>query len=194
MRRRLVLWSGLSVAILLVIGGGWLVSLPSAPAAAKAPPVPQAEVDATLVALKPPKRARPVVAIIGINDGTETTDYLMPYGILRRADIADVTALATSPGPVTLYPALKVQPDATIADFDARHPDGADYVIVPAMRRAATDLSHVTISCAASGERTISPPATTTVSNGPPPSARAVSVTPEELATAPSPGAISCRS
>lgn len=135
MRRRWVLWSGLSVAILPVIGGGWLVSLPSAPAAAKAPPVPQAEVDATLVALKPPKRARPVVAIIGINDGTETTDYLMPYGILRRADIADVMALATSPGPVTLYPALKVQPDATIADFDARHPDGADYVIVPAMHR-----------------------------------------------------------
>lgn len=135
MRRRLVLWSGLCLAILLAIGGGWIVSLPSAPAAAKAPPVPQAEVDATLAALKPPKRTRPVVAIIGINDGTETTDYLMPYGILRRADIADVTALATLPGPLTLYPALKVQPDATIADFDTRHPDGADYVIVPAMHR-----------------------------------------------------------
>jgi putative intracellular protease/amidase len=135
MRRRLVLWSGLSVAILLAIGAGWMVSLPSAPAAARTQPVPQAEVDATLAALKPPKRTRPVIAIIGINDGTETTDYLMPYGILRRADIADVTALATSPGPVTLYPALKVEPDGTIADFDARHPEGADYVIVPAMHR-----------------------------------------------------------
>lgn len=139
MRRRLVLWSSLSVAILLAIGGGWIVSLPSAPAAARIPPIPQAEVDATLAALKPPQRTdsrrRPVVAIIGINDGTETTDYLMPYGILRRAEVADVVALATSPGPVTLYPALKVQPDATVADFDARHPDGADYVIVPAMHR-----------------------------------------------------------
>lgn len=135
MRRRLVLWSGLSVAILLAIGAGWMVSLPSAPAAARTQPVPQAEVDATLAALKPPKRTRPVIAIIGINDGTETTDYLMPYGILRRADIADVTALATSPGLVTLYPALKVEPDGTIADFDARHPEGADYVIVPAMHR-----------------------------------------------------------
>jgi putative intracellular protease/amidase len=30
---------------------------------------------------------------------------------------------------------LKVEPDATTAQFDAQHPDGADYVIVPAMSR-----------------------------------------------------------
>ena len=30
--------------------------------------------------------------------------------ILRRADVADVVALATKPGPVQLYPALKVEP------------------------------------------------------------------------------------
>ena len=36
---------------------------------------------------------------------------------------------------MTLFPALKVEPQATIAEFDARHPDGADYVIVPAMSR-----------------------------------------------------------
>ena len=85
--------------------------------------------------MKPPKRQRPLIAIVGINDATETTDYLMPYGILRRADVADVVALATEPGPVTLFPALKVEPQATVADFDARHPEGADYVIVPAMSR-----------------------------------------------------------
>ena len=34
-----------------------------------------------------------------------------------------------------LYPALTVEPDVTVAEFDARHPDGADYVIVPAMSR-----------------------------------------------------------
>ena len=59
----------------------------------------------------------------------------MPYGILRRADVADVVLLATQRGPVTLFPALKVQPNATVAEFDDRHPDGADYVIVPAMSR-----------------------------------------------------------
>src|SRR5690606_727210 len=61
--------------------------------------------------------------------------YLMPYGILRRADVADVVAAATSSGPVTLYPALKVEPQATVAAFDAHYPEGADYVIVPAMHR-----------------------------------------------------------
>ena len=34
-----------------------------------------------------------------------------------------------------LYPALEVEPHATIATFDVQHPDGADYVIVPAMSR-----------------------------------------------------------
>jgi len=34
-----------------------------------------------------------------------------------------------------LFPALKVEPQATVVDFDTRHPHGADYVIVPAMSR-----------------------------------------------------------
>jgi putative intracellular protease/amidase len=46
-----------------------------------------------------------------------------------------VVMLATGEGPVQLYPALKVEPDSTIAAFDAAHPEGADYVIVPAMSR-----------------------------------------------------------
>jgi putative intracellular protease/amidase len=113
----------------------WLLRLPPEAAAATAPPVPAEERRATIAALKPPKRERPLIAIVGINDATETTDYLMPYGILRRADVADVTLLATEAGPVELYPALRVDPDETIAAFDARNPDGADYVIVPAMSR-----------------------------------------------------------
>jgi len=59
----------------------------------------------------------------------------VPVGILRRANVADVVMLATGPGPVQLYPALKVEPDATVTGFDAAHPGGADYVIVPAMSR-----------------------------------------------------------
>src|SRR3546814_9084266 len=83
-----------------------------------------------LEALKPPKRRRPIVVVIGLNDATETTDYLVPTGILRRADIADVLMLAADPGPVHLYPALNaVAPDATIAEFDAAHPGGAEYEI-----------------------------------------------------------------
>jgi putative intracellular protease/amidase len=136
MKKRLVLWSGLGVAALLAtIGMAWVLSLPPSPDVGAAPPIAKEEADAMLAALKPPKRQRPLIAIVGINDATETTDYLMPYGILQRADVADVVALATKPGPVTLYPAFKVVPDMTVADFDTRHPDGADYVIVPAMSR-----------------------------------------------------------
>ncbi|WP_407189134.1 DJ-1/PfpI family protein [Bradyrhizobium centrosematis] len=123
------------MALLVAIGGTWLYLLPGSPARGAAPAISKDESEATLAALKPPKRKRPLIAIVGINDMSETTDYLMPYGILARADIADVLTLATQPGPVALYPALRVQPHATIAEFDAAHPDGADYVIVPAMSR-----------------------------------------------------------
>ncbi|MCP4619152.1 MAG: transcriptional regulator [Bradyrhizobium sp.] len=133
---RLVLWCGFGAAALFaIIMAGWIFSLPAQVPAAAAPPIGREEVDSTLAALKPPKRQRPLVAIVGINESSETTDYLMPYGILKHADIADVMTLATQPGPMTLFPVLKVEPDATTAAFDARHPDGADYVIVPAMSR-----------------------------------------------------------
>jgi putative intracellular protease/amidase len=136
MKSRRLLWSALGAFVFLIaIGGVWILSLPPAPSVAAPPPIAQDERDATIAALKPPKRQRPLIAIIGSNDATETTDYLMPYGILTRADVADVVTLATAPGPMTLFPALKVEPQATIAEFDARHPDGADYVIVPAMSR-----------------------------------------------------------
>lgn len=136
MKHPTVLWGALAAVVLaLLIGAGWVASLPPSPRHLAAQPVEPSQTSTTLAALAPPQRARPLVAIIGINDATETTDYLMPYGILRRADVADVVALATGPGPVKLYPALNVEADATVAQFDARHAEGADYVIVPAMSR-----------------------------------------------------------
>jgi putative intracellular protease/amidase len=136
MTRQLVVRGGAGAIVLALAGfAGWILFLPAAPAAAAAPSMDSGEAEAIIGALKPPKRQRPVVAVIGINDATETTDYLMPTGILRRADVAHVITLGTNPGAVVLYPALTVQPDATVAEFDKRYPDGADYVIVPAMNR-----------------------------------------------------------
>ncbi|GGB60877.1 transcriptional regulator [Tistrella bauzanensis] len=136
MRTSMIIRGGIAVVLLALAGfAGWVFSLPSTPAAAEAPAVPPAERDAMLASLKPGARDRPVVAVVGLNDATETTDYLVPTGILRRADIARVMMLSTGPGPVRLYPALTVEPDATLAAFDATHPGGADYVIVPAMSR-----------------------------------------------------------
>lgn len=136
MPMRYLIWAGLALIILPVAGVGlWLTTLPAAPTTFAPPPIPQAETEAMLAALKPPKRPRPLVAVVGLNDATETADYLMPTGILRRADIADVVMLSTAPGPVKLYPALTVEADTTIEAFDAQHPEGSDYVIVPAMSR-----------------------------------------------------------
>lgn len=81
-------------------------------------------------------RQRPVVAIVGENYYTELTDYVLPYGILSASGVADVLALATQSGPIRMFPApLRIQPQATTAAFDARYPQGADYVIVPAVHR-----------------------------------------------------------
>ena len=132
---RQFLWVGFTLLALSLAGATlWLFSLPM-PVMAQAQAVSETERQAMLTALQPPKRARPLVAVVGLNEATETTDYLLTAGTLRRADVADVFLLATGPGPVQLYPALAVHADQTVADFDARYPDGADYVIVPAMSR-----------------------------------------------------------
>lgn len=123
------------VALVLVVGVGWILLLPPPATTSSAPSIPADETEAALNALRPSKRPRPVIAIVGANGGTEMTDYLMPYGILRRADVAEIVALGTSPGPLRLYPAFRVQPQGTTAEFDAQHPEGADYIIVPAMSR-----------------------------------------------------------
>jgi putative intracellular protease/amidase len=134
MRRHPILTAGAAALLALAVGAAWFVlrlpaSLPPVDVAVVAPD----EHAQAIAAMKPPKRARPVIAVLGDNDGSETTDYLVPYGVLRQSGVADLVALATQPGPLTLMPALTIQPQATVADFDARHPDGADYVIVPAM-------------------------------------------------------------
>lgn len=109
------------------------VMLPGSREAKALPTISVEEQAATLSALKPPKRERPIVAIIGANGGTETTDYLLPYGVLKRSGVVDVVAVATEAGPMRMMPSLTIVPDATVAEFDQRTPDGADYVIVPAL-------------------------------------------------------------
>lgn len=88
----------------------------------------------TIEALKPPKRQRPAIAILALNEGTEVSDFFSTYGVLAESGVADVTVVAERPDPIRLYPgSLKVEPQATTAQFDASHPEGADYVVIPAM-------------------------------------------------------------
>lgn len=106
-------------------------ALPSGPTAAA--PVAEAHSPDRLQ-LPAPKagRARPLVAVVAGNDGAETTDFAIPYGVLKDSGVADVVSLSTRPGPVQLKMALRIQADETLAQFDAREPAGADVVIVPA--------------------------------------------------------------
>jgi putative intracellular protease/amidase len=113
-----------------------LTACAGAPRPSPQPPPDQAEEAATLQALRPPKRTgRPLVAVVGASEGSETTDYLVPYAVLQQSGVADVVALGTRAGPLTLMPALTIEPQATTTGFDALHPDGADYVFVPALHR-----------------------------------------------------------
>jgi transcriptional regulator GlxA family with amidase domain len=76
-------------------------------------------------------RVHPVIAVIGDNEATEVTDYVVPYGILAESGVAEVIALSTGSGPIQMKPALRFRVQATISEFDARFPAGADYVVVP---------------------------------------------------------------
>lgn len=77
--------------------------------------------------------ARPLVAVVGYNAGTELTDFVIPYAVLQRSGAVETLAVSVLPGPMTMRPALHLRPDADIQAFDTRFPEGADYVIVPAM-------------------------------------------------------------
>lgn len=112
---------------------GCKANVPPPPAKAD-PALSEHQAHAFIEALKPRRPGRPTVAVLALNEGTETTDFLLPHALLRRADIADVQAVAPRSGRVTLYPALQVEGAQDLASFDRRHPSGADYVIVPAMQ------------------------------------------------------------
>jgi putative intracellular protease/amidase len=141
-RRRVLLGLAAAVALLamatpiLLAPGSHPVTLPPLPA------IDAAEHARTIAAMRPPKRERPIIAIFALNEATEVTDFLVPYGVLQRAAVADVTVVAERVVPVPLYPfsrlgrgpeLLRFEPQSTTRAFDERYPDGADYVVVPAI-------------------------------------------------------------
>ncbi|MGD1897737.1 MAG: DJ-1/PfpI family protein [Phormidesmis sp.] len=82
-------------------------------------------------------RAKPVIAVVGENRATELTDYVVPYGVLSESGVAQVWAIATQKGPIQMFPSsLKIEPQATVAEFDRQFPEGADYVVMPAVARS----------------------------------------------------------
>lgn len=136
MRRKWV-YIVLGCAAVLVTGA----SVALAPGAAPQPSpaamvVSPAEQAAAIQALAPARAtaSRPVIALVALNEGTEVADLLVAYGILQRADVADVTLVAPRMEKVRLYPPeFHLLPEASMASFDTQHPEGADYIVVPAM-------------------------------------------------------------
>lgn len=140
MRKRTAAISIAAAALLLA-----LIAAPImlAPTRQVLQPQPIAAVDSseharTIAAMRPrdggPKRDRPAIAIVTLNDATEVADLLVAYGVLEQADVADVTVVAERAAPVRLYPGgLQIEPQATMRAFDQRFSDGADYVVVPAL-------------------------------------------------------------
>jgi len=77
---------------------------------------------------------RPVVAIIADATGTELTDFMIPRATLASSGVAQVVTVAPRLGRISLPPSqIGIEPDLTMAAFDAAHPDGADFVVVPAL-------------------------------------------------------------
>jgi putative intracellular protease/amidase len=104
---------------------------PSDPEPYEPEPIAAEEHARTIEGMKPPKRDRPLVAVVALNEGTEVTDFLVPYAVLAESGVADVVAVAPDDGPVKLTPALTIRAHQTLAEFSAANPEGADYVVVP---------------------------------------------------------------
>ena len=87
------------------------------------------------LALRPPPAGgtAPVIAVLALNEGTETTDFLVPHAVLQLAQVGVVEAVAPRAGAVTLMPALQVEVPRSFAAFDSVYPQGADIVVVPAL-------------------------------------------------------------
>lgn len=143
MRKRTFLLGGAAALAVPVIAAPLLLAPGAKPPPPPEPPlIDPAEHARTIAAMRPPKRARPVIAIVAHNGATEVTDLLGPFSVLARADVADVFVVAERAAPVQLYPVSKfgrgpmlfsVDPQMTMGAFDQRWPEGADYIIVPAI-------------------------------------------------------------
>jgi putative intracellular protease/amidase len=78
-------------------------------------------------------RSQPVIAVVAYNPATEITDFVVPYGVLTESGAAEVIAVSTEEGLIQTSAGPRLGAQATLAQFNARYPEGADYVIVPAV-------------------------------------------------------------
>lgn len=130
---------------------------PVAPLAASGPSVALVRADGLTLPAPKAGRARPLVVVLADNAGAETTDFTIPYGVLKESGVAEVRSVATGVGSIRLMPSLRVLADQTTAEFDRAEPIGADIVIVPAqMKPKSPELAAWLRSQAAKGATIVS--------------------------------------
>lgn len=127
---RMLLIMGSSLALTL---GLRIVDPPVA--SAVSPPAAVQPADMLVVPAPRAGRARPLIAVVADSDGAQTTDFIIPYGVLKDSGVADVRSVSTRGGSIHMTRGLQIVADETIAQFDSRAPEGADIVIVPAQAR-----------------------------------------------------------
>jgi putative intracellular protease/amidase len=121
---------GSTIALTIALSLALPAAAPAAPAASPVAIVHDG--DALSVPAPRAGRHRPLIAIVADNGGAQTTDFIVPYGILKDSGVADVRSVSTAAGAIRLTRGLEIRTDQTMAAFDISEPDGADIVIVPA--------------------------------------------------------------
>ena len=112
-------WLAIAAPLAMGLVHPWPVDAPGdAPASTERDPAPSAA-------------GRKVAAILLSQAGTEITDFLAPYAILSESGAFDVIAVAPTRDVAPLNGGLGIVPDATLDELDARHPGGADVVVLP---------------------------------------------------------------
>lgn len=148
------IWSGTLFVIIACIT---CLVLAAGAAAEQPVTVADAQLSTDIPAYQPRfGRDQPVIAVLADNEMTELTDFVVPYAVLTASGSSKVITVAPDAGPVQLYPALRIQPDSTLAGFDQAYPQGADFVIVPAIHNVqASKLQNWLKAQSAKGARIV---------------------------------------
>ena len=76
---------------------------------------------------------RPIAVVIGQNEFTEITDFLVPYAVLSASGVFNVVSVSTSEGPVNLWPNLTAEMTTTLSNVDQDLPKPPDLIVIPAV-------------------------------------------------------------
>lgn len=82
------------------------------------------------------QRSQAVIAVLADTRMTELSDFVIPYGVLKQAKVAELKAVSPETGIIQFFPALQARTELNFREFDQQYPEGADYVIVPALHYA----------------------------------------------------------